>query len=98
MVWLAEKKVVHHMLGLGFERVDIPVRVKFEFEVEHGSLVPDSLSTHTVYNRKALEARYPGLDLASLENSIEKTVKKEILEHLKACGFLEGEDDSGVCL
>jgi len=34
MVWVVEKKVVHHMLGLGFERVDIPIRVKFEFEVE----------------------------------------------------------------
>jgi len=68
------------MLGLGFERVDIPI----------------SLSTHTVYNRKALETRYPGLDVASLEDSIGKTVKKEILDHLKACGFLDGEDDSGV--
>ena len=98
MVWLAEKKVVHHILGLGFERVDIPVRVKFEFEVENGSFVPNSLSTHTVYNRKALETRYPGLDVASLENSIEKTVKKEILEHLKQSRLLEGEDDSGICL
>ena len=98
MVWVVEKKVVHHMLGLGFERVDIPVRVKFEFEVENGSFVPDSLSTHTVYNRNALERRYPGLDVGSLEDSIEKTVKKGILEHLKKCGFLEGEDDSGICL
>jgi hypothetical protein len=98
MVWVVEKKVAHHMLGLGFERVDIPVRVKFEFEVENGSFVPDSLSTHTVYNRKALERRYPALDVASLEDSIGKTVKKEILEHLKACGFVDEEDDSGVCL
>ena len=82
MVWVVEKKVVHHMLGLGFERVDIPI----------------SLSTHTVYNRKALETRYPGLNVASLEDSIGKTVEKEILDHLKACGFLNGEDDSGICL
>jgi len=82
MVWVVEKKVVHHMLGLGFEKVDIPI----------------SLSTHTVYNRKALERRYPGLDVASLEDSIGKTVKKEILDHLRECGFLDAEDDSGICL
>ena len=98
MVWVVEKKVVHHMLGLGFERVDIPVRVKFEFEVKNGSFVPDSLSTHTVYNKKALERRYPALDVASLENSIENTVKREIFQHLRACGFLDAEDDSGICL
>jgi len=77
MVWVVEKKVVHHMLGLGFEKVDIPI----------------SLSTHTVYNRKALERRYPGLNSASLEDSIGKTVKKEILEHLREFGFLDGQDD-----
>ena len=98
MVWVVEKKVVHHMLGLGFERVDIPIRVKFEFEVEDGSFVPNSLSTHTVYNRKALETRYPGLNSTSLEDSIENTVKREILQHLRECGFLEGVNDSDVCL
>ena len=70
------------MLGLGFERVDIPI----------------SLSTHTVYNRKALERLYPGLNSTSLENAIEKKVKKEILDHLKACGFLDENNASGVCL
>jgi len=98
MVWVVEKKVVHHMLSLGFEKVDIPVRVKFEFEVEDGSFVPNSLSSHTVYNKKALERRYPALDVDSLEDSIENTVKKEILDHLRECGFLDGEDDSGICL
>ena len=96
MVWIVEKKVVHYMLSLGFERVDIPVRVKFEFVVEDGSFVPNSLSSYTVYNKKALERRYPAMDVDSLEDSIENTVKREILQHLRECGFLEGEDDSDV--
>ena len=98
MVWVVEKKVVHHMLGLGFEKVDIPIRVKFEFEVEDGSFVPNSLFTHTVYNRKALETRYPGLNSTSLKNSIEKKVNKEILEHLRECGFLNENNASDICL
>ena len=88
MVWLVEKKVVHHLLDLGFERVKIPIRVKFEFEVKEGAFVPESLSTHTLYNRKAIEVRYPKLNVASLNNSISKTVKKEIFKHIKECGFL----------
>ena len=88
MVWLVEKKVVRHLLDLGFERVKIPIRVKFEFEVKEGSFVPDSLSTHTLYNIKVLEARYPRLNVASLDSSISKTVKKEIFRHIKECGFL----------
>jgi hypothetical protein len=43
-MWLVEKKIFYHLLDMGFERVRIPVRVKFEFEVKEGSLVSDSLS------------------------------------------------------
>ena len=43
MVWLVEKKVVYHLLDLGFKRIEIPIRVKFEFEVKEGVFVPDSL-------------------------------------------------------
>ncbi len=28
MVWMVEKKIVHHILDMGFELVEIPVRVK----------------------------------------------------------------------
>ena len=93
MVWIVEKKVVHHMFGLGFERVKIPVRVKFEFEVKEGAFLPESLSIQTVYNRTALEKRYPNLNLASLENSIDNTVRKEITAYLRDCGFLEEGTD-----
>ena len=55
MVWIVEKKVVYHLMDVGFERVKIPIRVKFEYEVKGGVFVSDSLSTHTLYNKKALE-------------------------------------------
>jgi hypothetical protein len=44
MAWFVEKKVVYHLLDLGFERIEIPIRVKFEFEVKEGVFVPDSLA------------------------------------------------------
>ena len=59
MVWLVEKKIFHHQFDLGFEGVAIPIRVKFEFEVRDGALVPDSLSKNVLYNQSALEKRYP---------------------------------------
>lgn len=89
MVWIVEKKIVHHMWGLGFERVTIPVRVTFEFEVKQGAFLPNSLSSHIVYNRSILKKRYPTLNLDSLENSINKTVNREIMTYLRECGFLE---------
>jgi hypothetical protein len=38
MVWLVEKKTFYHFLDLGFESVEIPIRVKFEFEVKDEAL------------------------------------------------------------
>ena len=57
MVWVLEKKVIHHVLALAFDTVDIPVRVRFEFEVREGAFVPGSLSTHTLYNRDLIQRR-----------------------------------------
>ena len=89
MVWLLEKMIVRHHLDLGFERVEIPIRVKFEIEVKEGVLVPDTLSFQTLYNKKALQNRYPQLNLASVETAIEATVNNHIMEYIKACGFLK---------
>jgi hypothetical protein len=61
MVWVVEKMVIYHILDLGFESVGIPVRVKFEFEVQNGSFVPESLSTASLYNQQAVEKQYPHL-------------------------------------
>ena len=88
MVWLIEKKVVRHCLDLGFERVEIPIRVKFEFEVKEGAFVPDSLSVETLYNKKALEKRYPRMNSALFDVAIENAVNKEIKSHLRQCGFV----------
>jgi hypothetical protein len=92
MVWIAEKKVFHYFLDLGFERVDIPIRVKFEFKLTEGRLDPDSLSREILYNRAALHKRYPDLDGLKLEQSILEEVEKNILAYFRDCGFLKEED------
>lgn len=96
MVWFVEKKVFHHVLDLGFERVKIPIRVKFEFEVKEGAFVHNSISIQTLYNKQALEKRYPTLKPEFLEKAIYKTVKQEIHNYLKKCEYL-GEDNH-LCL
>jgi hypothetical protein len=93
MVWIVEKKVVHHVLGLGFEKVTIPVRVSFEFEVKEGAFLPDSLTSQKLYNKSALEKRYPKLDFAALEHSIDNTVRRDIMTYVRDCGFLH--EDAG---
>ena len=91
MVWLVEKKVIYHFLDLGFESVEIPIRVKFEFEVKESTLVPDSMSKNILYNWQALERHYPNLDLARLQQSIEKKVDMEIDKYLRECRYLSDE-------
>ena len=87
MVWLVEKKVFYHLLDVGFESVNIPVRVKFEFEIEEGSFVPDSMSVETLYNRQALEKRYPNLKSELLDSAIDETVRNKIQKYLVESGF-----------
>ena len=91
MVWLAGKKILHHVFDLGFERVDIPIRVSFEFEVQDGFFVHNSLSKQILYNKEALERRYPKLKRDLLENAIEKTVQEGIKIYLKEFGYLTGD-------
>jgi hypothetical protein len=91
MVWVADKKVFYHFLDMGFESVEIPVRVKFEFEIRDGALVPNSISKVVLYNQPAIERRYPNVDLEKLQRSIEEKVDGEIHKYFWACGYLEDE-------
>ena len=91
MIWMVDKKVFQIVINLGFESAKIPVRVKLEFEVKEGNIVPDSLTKSMLYNRQLLERRYPSLDQASLQRSIETKVESEIQKHLQEHGFIEEE-------
>ena len=89
MVWVLEKKVFYHILDMGFEGVGIPVRVKFEFEVQDGSFVPDSLSKEHLYNLQAVKKQYPHVKSEILEHDIVKTIRIEIEKYLIENGFLQ---------
>jgi hypothetical protein len=91
-VWLVEKRVFRHVLDAGFERVEIPVRVKFEFEVVEGCFVPDTLTKDILYNRVGVEKRYPEVNLSSLDRAIEGMVEEKIMEYLVRCGFVAGKN------
>lgn len=88
LVWVVEEKVVQHLLIHASERVRIPVRVKFEFEVKCAKFIPDTLSVKTLYNKPYLEKRYPRLDFTLLDMAIDKTVYAAIMRHLKEMGLL----------
>ena len=94
MVWLVEKKIFHYILDLGYEGVAIPIRVKFEFEVQEGAIVPQSLSLEHLYNRKAILNRYPNVKAEHLEQDIHKMVKLRIHEYLIQNGYLNEESDT----
>lgn len=88
MVWLAGKKIFHHVFDVGFERVDIPIQVSFEFEVQDNFFVHNTLSKQILYNKEALERRYPKLKRHLMEEAIEKTVQQGIQSYLRELGCL----------
>jgi hypothetical protein len=88
MVWVVEKKIFYHILDMGFESVGIPVRVKFEFDVQNGKLVSDSLSVESLYNQQAVVKRYPGVRMDSLDKEIQRTIQREIRNYLQNLGYI----------
>ena len=87
MVWVVEKKIFRYILNIGPESVEIPVRVKFEFEISDGSFVLDTLTKEILYNQEVIEKRYPKIERSSLDKAIEEMVESEIMKYLGQCGF-----------
>ena len=96
MVWLVEKKIFRHILDVDFERVEIPVRVKFEFEVLDGSFVPDTLTKEMIYNKDAILKHYPGLKSSSLDSAIAGMVDDEIMDCIRRCGLLPDKPHDAI--
>jgi hypothetical protein len=96
MVWLVEKKIFRHILDLGFERVEIPIRVKFEFEVVEGAIVPNTLTKEILYNQDAILKYYPQITHSFLEKSIEETVEGGIMKYLRQCGLLSDKSHDAI--
>ena len=88
MVWLVEKKIFRYILDMGFERIEIPVRAKFEFEVVDGSFVAESLRKEILYNHHSVTQRYSKLKRSSLDRAIEEMVESEIMKYFRQCGLL----------
>lgn len=98
MVWVIDKKVVRHLLEAGSQLAEIPVRVKMEFELVDGTLVPDTLKLESLYNKDLVCKRFPNIEGAWLDEEIDKTVEHAIDEHLRMQGYLDSprdEDDEG---
>lgn len=91
MVWVVEKKIFYHILDMGFESVGIPVRVKFEFDVQYGKFVPDSLSVESLYNQQAVVKRYPGVRMVSLDKEIQRTIQREIQNYLQNLDYISNK-------
>jgi hypothetical protein len=89
MIWMVEKKIFHHVLDLGFESVRIPVRTKFEFNLQNRKLIAESLSYQLLYNLQVLEKRYPQLKAEELDRQIQNTVQRKVHMYLKDCGYID---------
>lgn len=87
MLWAIDKKIVRYVLERDGQLVEIPIRVTFEYAIEDGTLVDDTLSLKTLYNKAAVLKRFPGLDKQELDDEIGANVRQEIHEHLALAGY-----------
>jgi hypothetical protein len=87
MLWAVDKKIVRHVLERDGQLVEIPIRVTFEYAIEDGTLVDDTLSLKTLFNAAAVLKHFPTLDETDLHDEIEDNVRREIDEHLALAGY-----------
>lgn len=87
MLWAIDKKIVRHMLECDGQLVEIPIRVSFEYAIENGVLVDDTLSLKTLFNEAAVLKRFPSLNKDDLDEEIGASVRREINEHLALAGY-----------
>ena len=93
MVWVIDKKVVRHLLEVDDQLVEIPIRVKIEFELDDGTFVPDTLKLETLYNKDFVCKRFPDVDGDWLDEQVGNTVDHAIDEHLRMEGYMRGPPD-----
>jgi hypothetical protein len=88
MLWAVDKKIVRHVLEHDGQLVEIPVRVSFEYAIEDGSLVENTLTLKTLFNEVAVLKRFPSLKKSNLDQQIDVSVRQEINEHLALAGYI----------
>ena len=91
MLWAVDKKIVRHVLEHDGQLVEIPIRVTFEYAIEDGALVDDTLTLKTLFNEAAVLKRFPTLDKQDLDEQISVNVRREIHEHLALAGYTNRE-------
>lgn len=82
MVWVVDKKTVRHLLERDGKLLEIPVRVKFEYEYKEGNLVPGTIRTEKLYNRQGVVKRFPDIDVDELDEQIQKSVDRDVRDHI----------------
>lgn len=87
MIWIVDKKVVPHLIQAHGQLAELPIRVKFEYAVEDGTVVDGSLTLDTLYNKRSVVREFPDIDDDRLEQDVQATAERAIDEHLAMCGF-----------
>ena len=92
MLWAIDKKVVRYVLEHSGLLVEIPIRVTFEYAIEDGLLVDDTLTLNTLFNEQAVLKQFPDLDKDDLMKDISVSMHQEIHEHLALSGYTRGRE------
>jgi hypothetical protein len=90
LIWIVDKKIVPYLIEQDGQLAEVPVRVKFEYAVEDGTVVEGTLCLEQLYNKGAVCRHFPELDDTELDEAVQATVERAIDEHLALAGFSRG--------
>ncbi len=93
MIWVVDKTVTGHLLTRGELLAELPLRISFEYAVEHGTVVGGSLSIKVLYNTRMVRRTFPTLDTDELKLDVQKTASDAVSEHLAMHGLGTMRDD-----
>ena len=59
MLWVVDKKVIKHLIEAGTALVEVPIRIRFEYELAEERFVSGSMKRTFLYNRPSAGAAIP---------------------------------------
>ena len=93
MISVVDKKVIKHLYTSGTTMVEVPIRLKFEYQLHDHTFVSGSMQREYLYNREALISHCPQIDIDLFEAQVMTVVDQSLMEHLRYSRQAEGDID-----
>ena len=82
MIAVVDRKLVKHLFNTDRGRLEVHIRLSFQYNLVSGRFVAGSVECQMLYNDAAMLRRLPGNDATTLPSDIDTVVDQMLIEHL----------------